>query len=75
MSEEKNYDWEATKEQIKINIEYAIDIIDEYFGDAITARKDDCAEERLLSFQEILRLIMPTALIQTSAKEETKVQT
>lgn len=65
MKKDPVYDWEATKEQAKINIEFALDIIDDYYGNNQQAREDGCSKERLIAFQEVLRVIMPTALVKS----------
>ena len=64
------YNWDKVKEQAKINIEFALDTVDDFFGDAELARKDNCQQERLIAFQEVLRVIMPTALLIQSSKEQ-----
>ncbi len=57
----KKINWEKASEYAKNNIEWALTVVDAYFGDYETSRKDNCLEERRIAFQEILRVIMPTA--------------
>lgn len=69
----KAQNWEKVKEQAKVNIEFALDIVDDFFGDVEAARKDNCQQERLIAFQEILRIIMPTCIDTVRNKNESKM--
>lgn len=67
MSEE--IDYEKLRQCLKIDIEFALDIVDEWFGTAEEMEKEppstsrsEGLKERLIAFQELLRVLFPISI-------------
>ena len=69
-----DYDWELFEREVKSNILYALDILDEVFGSENSEKTETDEKERLIAFQELLKVLFANSLSQSVVDESTEKQ-